>query len=154
MQSFARNTGTMLDAYDLLDAMKPKVRLNIVLIEDDARDALLFQEQLRRASFITPEVTHFTSLEAFFESNCDSPDVLVLDRFIQRVGLTEGRIRHVKARYPETGIIMYTGSIAPALRSIAVQEGAFAVVEKGSLSLTELELLIMTTAYVGSKITN
>ncbi len=154
MQSFARNTGTMLDASDLLDAMKPKVRLSIVLIEDDPRDALLFKEQLRRASFVTPDLTHFTNLEDFFESDCDAPDVIVLDRFIQRVGLTEGRIRHLKARFPRTGIIMYTGSIAPALRSSAVQEGAFAVVEKGSLTLTELELLLMTTAYVGSKITN
>lgn len=154
MQNIAREMTTKLDASDLLDAMKPKMELRIALIEDDPKDAYIFEQQLLRASFVSAEVVHFSSLDEFL-SRCDvSPDVIVLDRFIQGVGLTEGRIRQLKARHPHVGVIMHTGSVGPSLRSNAVQEGAFAVVEKGSLSLTELELLLMTTACVGSKITN
>lgn len=154
MHSFARETGSALNASDLLDAMKPRMAVSIALVEDDARDAFLFQERLRRATFVSAEVTHYTDIEAFLASKDESPDVIVLDRFIQRVGLTEGRIRQISVRHPGTGIIMYTGCTSPQLRSSAVQEGAFAVVEKGSLSLTELELLLMTAACVGSKISN
>ena len=154
MHSFARDISPALNASELLDAMKPRMTVKIALVEDDARDAYLFQERLKRATFVSAEITHFSDLEAFLACKDESPDVIVLDRFIQRVGLTEGRIRQPSSRHPGTGIIMYTGCTTPKLRSSAVQEGAFAVVEKGSLSVTELELLLMTAACVGSKISN
>ena len=49
---------------------------------------------------------------------------------------------------------MHTSSVSPGIRALAAQEGAMAVIEKGSLDDCEMELLLITAAGLGAKISN
>ena len=138
----------------LFESLKPSRPIRIGLIEDDPTDVLLFSTMLKQSGILDVELETFSDLNALLKAGSDYFDVLVLDRFIQNDGLSEGRIREVKALHPHAGVIMYTNSDNPRLRANAVQEGAFAVVEKGRLTPDELELLIMTAACIGTKVTN
>lgn len=141
-------------ASELFDNSGSKMRLSIALVEDDPSDVSLFSILLRRSQLTTFDISQFLSIDLLLEAGSGDYDVIVLDRFIQNVGLSEGRIREVKALFPQAGILMHTSSISPSIRALASQEGAMAVIEKGSLKSCEMELLLITTAALGSKITN
>ena len=138
----------------LFDNLKPGRPFRVGLIEDDPADVLLFSTMLTQSDLLDVELETFSDLASLLKAGSDEFDVLVLDRFIQHAGLSEGRIREVKAVHPNAGVIMYTNSNNPRLRANAVQEGAFAVVEKGRLTPDEFKLLILAAACVGPKITN
>ncbi|MAP96289.1 MAG: hypothetical protein CMK07_15190 [Ponticaulis sp.] len=153
-RTFARHSDD-IQTVELQNALKPKFGLRLAVIEDNLSDFRILSHQMTQSDLLDAELDHFDSVDAFLKmGRHDSYDVIVLDRFIQSAGLTEGRIRDIKYHNPKAGIVMYTGSSTPSLRGSAVHEGAMLVVEKGTLSVADLELLFLTAARFGAKVSN
>ena len=77
--------------------------------------------------------------------------MVVLDRYLPLSGLSETRIKEVRARFRNCGVLIHTGHYA--LPSIGCgPSGAVAVVEKGGLDEKALALLVETAAVVGPTI--
>lgn len=154
METRACERSGRAEAESIVGTLVPKLPLTLALIEDNDTDALLFSHMMDRSQALSATLKRFLTVDSFLDDPAEIVNVIILDRFISPDGLSEGRIRELKARHPEAGIIMYTGLTLPSLRSSAVQEGAMAVVEKGSLTISEMELLLMTAACVGPKVSN
>jgi len=143
-----------LEAKSFLGALRPRFSLSLAVIEDDDADFQTITLMLKQASLLDAKTIRFRNVDEFLKTSDGTFHVILLDRFIQRAGISEDRIREIKALHPDAGVIMYTSSDCPSLRSNAVQEGAMAVVEKGSLSPSEFELLLMTAGCLGAKVSN
>ena len=154
MKTDACERSGMIEAQAVLGAITPKLPVSLALIEDNDTDAIIFSHLMERSKVVEPSVRRFIDVDSFLSDRSEQFNVIILDRFLSPCGLSEGRIREMKSRHPNAGIVMYTGLSMPSLRSNAIQEGAMAVVEKGALSGAELELLIMAAACVGPKVSN
>lgn len=122
---------------------------SIAVVEDDERDFFMLSYLLKQSHLPIASITHYVSLDELLHPAMPSPDVVMLDRHLPDSGLTESRIREVRARHAGCGVIMHTGCITPSLRSTAAHEGAVAVVEKGSLNTRAISALVAAAAECG-----
>ena len=123
--------------------------LDVAIVDDCRHDAFLVEYALRKSSQPFKEIHHFGSLSEFLLATSPTPDVVVLDRVMPDTGLTEARIREIRARHNRCGVIVHTSALTPSLRSTAAHEGAVAVVEKGSLTPEALGMIVASAAIIG-----
>lgn len=95
---------------------------------------------------------HYPSMAAFLTTPDASPDVVFLDRYLPGEGLSDDRIRDIRHRHKNCGVIMYTGSYAPHLEQATAHGGAVAVVEKGTLGPKSIYDLVEMAAVLGPTI--
>lgn len=135
----------------------------VAVVEDEAGDFFLLRLLLEQSGDVVKSLTRYDSVDALLKDRSEDYDLIILDRFIasstatkerSRSGLTESRIRPIKAACSNASVVMYTSHVTPSLRSSAAHEGAFAVVEKGSLTGPEMGTLLKTAAMIGQQITN
>ncbi len=129
-----------------------KNKLRIACVDDNPDDLLLLSYMLRKSDTGYETIDKYQSLEELLANDAPSPSVVILDRNLSDVTLTENRIREICSRHKNCAVILYTGFITPSLRSTAAHEGAFAVVEKGTLDVEALNALISAAAIVGPQI--
>ncbi|MFC7292095.1 response regulator [Hirschia litorea] len=143
--------------YDSVFTEEPKLTpvsqtIRRVAIVDDCRvDYQLLKLQLEKAEDHL-HIEYYSTLAEFLDEATSSPDAVILDRHLPETGLSEGRIREIRARHKNCGVIIHTGVMTPSLRSTASHEGAIAVIEKGTLDAAAIELLIETAAVLGPQI--
>lgn len=123
--------------------------LDVAIVDDCRHDAFLVEYALRKSSQPFKTIHHFGSLSEFLLVSSPTPDVVVLDRMMPDSGLTEARIREIRARHNRCGVIVHTSAMTPSLRSTAAHEGAVAVVEKGSLPPEALGMIVASAAIIG-----
>lgn len=130
----------------------PNAHLKVAVIEDDPVDAFLMKILIKEIGGWLGVVECFTSVDEILSVDAPEFDVIVLDRMLGDGSLSEGRIRELRAACPQAGLVMHTSALTPSLRACAVQEGAFAVMEKGSLAPEEVWLLLQSAAVLGPKL--
>ena len=143
------------DIYNTLDIQgqfSARDAKTIAVVDDDVRDFRLLKLLLGEATMPFEPLEYFKSLDDFMAKGVRTPDVVILDRYMPDSGLSETRIREIRARHRNCGVIVHTGHVTFSLRSAAAHQGAFAVVEKGCVDATSLAMLIETAAIMGPKI--
>jgi DNA-binding NarL/FixJ family response regulator len=130
----------------------PNEHLKVAVIEDDPVDAFLMKILVKEIGGWLGVVECFSSVDEILSVDAPEFDVIVLDRMLGDGSLSEGRIRELRAACPQAGLVMHTSALTPSLRACAVQEGAFAVMEKGSLEPEEVWLLLQSAAVLGPKL--
>ncbi len=121
----------------------------IAVVDDSRIDFRLLRRQLEKSNNSNLVIEHYSTLAEFLDDATVSPDAVILDRHLPESGLSEGRIREIRARHKNCGVIIHTGMMTPSLRSTASHEGAIAVVEKGTLDSEAIGLLVETAAVLG-----
>ena len=123
--------------------------LSVAIVDDSVEDYFLLSHLLRKSNLEVSRIDHYTNLEDFLSDDANSPDVVVLDRCLPDCGLSESRIREVRAKHNNCGVILHTGCLTPSLRSTAAHEGAVAVIEKGTLDAKAIGAMVSAAAQVG-----
>lgn len=134
------------------ELFNPNEHLRVAVIEDDPVDAFLMKILVKEIGGWLGVVECFTSVDELLAVDAPTFDVIVLDRMLGDGSLSEGRIRELRAACPRAGLVMHTSALTPSLRASAVQEGAFAVMEKGALEPKEVWLLLQAAAVLGPKL--
>ncbi len=143
--------------YDSVFAEEPNVTpvartvRTVAIVDDCQTDYRLLKLQLENAED-NLQIDYYATLAEFLDEATASPDAVILDRHLPESGLSEGRIREIRARHKNCGVIIHTGVMTPSLRSTASHEGAIAVIEKGTLDAAAIQLLIETAAVLGPQI--
>lgn len=114
--------------------------------------SFLLRYLLKTSDLRTSAIDHYKSVDEFLAQNTKSPDVVLLDRCMPDSTLNEARIREIRARHNNCGVILHTGQMTPSLRSTAAHEGAIAVIEKGSLDARAIGAMVHAAAQVGPSI--
>ena len=123
--------------------------LRIAVVDDCFDDCFLIKHLLARSGIEINQVDHYLSLDRFM-SDCEpSPNVVLLDRFLPDTGLSEPHIREIRAKFDNCGVILHTGHITPSIHATAAHEGAFAVIEKGTLGAKAIGAMVTAAAQVG-----
>ena len=123
--------------------------LQLAVVDDSLEDFVLLKYLLKKSQITVRQIDHYLSLDALLKADGSSPDVVLLDRCLPELGLSESRIREVRAKHNNCGVIVHTGHITPSLRSTAAHEGAVAVIEKGSIDANTMGAMISAAAQVG-----
>ncbi|WP_018146908.1 response regulator [Henriciella marina] len=134
------------------DAFMPNAHLKVAVIEDDPVDAFLMKILVKEIGGWLGVVECFASVDELLAVDAPTFDVIVLDRMLGDGSLSEGRIRELRAACPDAGLVMHTNALTPSLRACAIHEGAFAVMEKGSLEPEDMWLLLQSAAVLGPKL--
>ena len=113
-------------------------RLNLLLLEDDPDDQLLFREMVEDLGAQAPslQITS-TAEEAELALRSPTPDLCFVD---YRLGADSGLdfIRKQSARHPNLPFVLLTGQGGPEVDEQALQAGARLYLQKGKFSEEEL----------------
>ena len=134
------------------ETMNWRETLSVAVVDDSLADFTLLREKLIRGSDQRFSLQHFVSIDQLLSAEDCFPDAIILDRCMPDTVLTETRIREVRGRFENCGVILHTGLITPSLRSTAAHEGAFAVVEKDTLDGEGFCALLQAAAIVGPQL--
>jgi DNA-binding NtrC family response regulator len=127
----------------------PLKNYKVAVVDDDHREFFMLKYMLKKSHLSFDSIEHYSSLDDLLAADTPSPHVVLLDRHLPDSVLTESRIREIRARHNQCGVIMHTGNMTPSLRSTAAHEGAVAVVEKGSLDSNTISSLVRVAAMIG-----
>ena len=140
------------DIHGLSPVQNDQAGHRIAIVEDNDWDYTMLKHMLERSNLPVASLERFESIDELLQFDPEAFDVVVLDRYLPLSGLSETRIKEVRARFRNCGVLIHTGHITHSLRSAAAHQGAVAVVEKGSLDEKALALLVETAAVVGPTI--
>jgi diguanylate cyclase (GGDEF)-like protein len=107
--------------------------LQVLLVEDDKRDARLIREMFKQAGTDSPEIKHVETMgEAEKELAGHAADIVLLD-----LGLPDAQgpeaIRRARAAAPGIPLVVLTGFDDETLAERALQEGAQEILIKGKV---------------------
>lgn len=142
-----------VDVFRSSKPFRPKYRqgpaVSVAVVDDSFEDYCLLKHLLDKSNLQITEIHHYSALHQFLSREATSPDVVLLDRCLPDCGLSEPHIREIRAAHGNCGVILHTGVLTPSLRSTAAHEGAFAVIEKGSLNAKALGAVVSAAAQLG-----
>ena len=85
-----------LEAKSVLGALRPRFSLLLAVIEDDDADFQTITLLMKQASLLDAKTIRFRNVDEFLKTSDGTFHVILLDRFIQRAGISEDRIREIK----------------------------------------------------------
>lgn len=124
----------------------------IGIVEDSDKDFFILETMLSCSDLPKWEIWRYQSVDALLAEKAVVFDVVILDRILPEGALSESRIREVRAKFNNCGVILHTGHVTFSLRSAAAHQGAVAVLEKGRISRSALALIVETAAILGPQI--
>jgi len=133
-----KGNSTLLSGFQKTSGTQILMKHNIVLIEDHPVVASGLRNHIRpsRDSFLLAAV--YEHPDQFMTASFDIPIHLVLlDLYIHETVFTQ-TIKNIKAKLPDTIVVIYTSEERPAVWQRAIDAGAAAVCPK-SMPITELK---------------
>ena len=126
--------------------------ISVAVVDDSKEDFFLVKNLLEESNLRLASIEHYFGLNDILAECGNSPDVVILDRCLPDCGLSEPRIREIRAKHDNCGVILHTSMLTPSLRSTAAHEGAIAVIEKGALDAKAIGSLVSAAAEIGPKL--
>lgn len=126
--------------------------MRIAIIEDDLADFFLLGKILDEMPTSIHSFSLFSAAHDLIEADDKDFDVIMLDHQVGNSQISPPCIGQIRQANKRSGIIVYAGRVTPEVRMNALRDGAFAVVQKGTLRPFELEALLKAAALVGWRI--
>ena len=90
MQAPFASEQLVFNVSDMFENLSTKRQLNLALVEDDPTDVRLFSILLSKTRLANFTTQNFQNIDSLLASEIGDFDIVILDRFIQNVGLSEG----------------------------------------------------------------
>lgn len=126
--------------------------IRIAIVEDDMADFFLLGKILDEMSSSIHSFRLFADAEDLIAADDSIFDVIMIDQNLESTKNAETFIRRIRETNKRSGIIVYAGLVTSDIRMNALKEGAFAVIQKGTLQPFELEALLKAAALVGWRV--